>query len=279
MTDIWVLEDLACHDASCAPPPVGTGGSKPGPGRGQLSPKASERKNPPKAITTNAYELRKHGLRELFDGEIGKGLRFGDDTDVQWVSDEYGWFVTGNLVNGVGDSVAFFERSVGVKGGKIVATHDTLRVNEGFQGSGYAQAFNDHLMTWYEKVGVDRIELTAGHEVGPYAWARQGYRIQGAENGPGWNRKRWVSDRLDNVEKLSEDPDLRAEVRALRNASNRGEDVQPIHVASLGQNDPDLHWNDPDFGDMWPGKRVLVEMNYQETDRRREYDGVYYLGS
>jgi hypothetical protein len=28
---------------------------------------------------------------------------------------------------------------------------------------------------------------------------------------------------------------------------------------------------------MWPGKDVLIEEHYQNSDRTREWDGVYYL--
>lgn len=269
--------DLACHDPSCAPPPVGTGGSKPGgPARGVLSPKANERVNKPVAVVDSIYELRKHGLRETFDGEIGQGLSFGEDTDVRWISDDVGWFIEGNLVDRNGTSVAFFERYVSLdKKGALVATHETLRIHEDYRGRGYAQAFNDHLLAWYQKVGVDRIELIAGHEMGPFAWARQGYRIQGEG---GENRKRWVSNRLKLIEMGTDDPDVKAQVRALRQASDRGEDVQPIHVASIGQDIPSLHWQDDYFGDMWPGKSVLVDEHYQGSDdRSRDYDGVYYL--
>lgn len=263
--------DLACHDASCAPPPVGTGGSKPG--RGALSPKRNERTNQPVSAVRDIYELRKHGLRETFDGEIRGGLSFGEDTDVRWVSDDYGWFIEGSLVDRNGTSVGYFERAIGLKDGKLVATHETLRVSEEHQGKGIAQAFNDHLLNWYQKIGVDRIELIAGHEMGPFHWARQGYRIQGEG---GENRKRWVANRLKLIEQDTDDPDVRSQVRALRTASDRGEDVQPIHVASIGQDIPALHWRDKTFGDMWPGKAVLVAEDYQE-DRSREYDGVYYL--
>lgn len=269
--------DLACHDPSCAPPPVGTGGSKPGgPARGVLSPKASERKNIPVPATTDNYELRKHGLRELFDGPVGRsGLQFGD-VDVQWIGDDKGWFIEGSLTDAGGTHVGHFERYIGVKGNQIVAKHETLVLEEQYRGRGYAQAFNDHLMAWYQKVGVDRIELTAGLDMGPYVWATQGYRIKGVEGGE--NRKRWVSDRLKRIEQLDDDPDLRAQVRALRKASDAGEDVQPIHVASIGQDDPGLRWEDEKYGTMWPGKRVLIEEFYHNTDDLgRDWDGVYYL--
>jgi GNAT superfamily N-acetyltransferase len=272
---MMTTDELACYDASCAPPPVGTGGSKPGgPARGVLSPKASERTRVPVPVTTSNYELRKHGLRELFDGPIGGGLEFSDDTDVQWLGDDKGWFIEGSLRKG-GENVGYFERYIGLKGGKLVATHETLILEEQYQGKGYAKAFNDHLLAWYQKVGVDRIELRAGFDMGPFVWATQGYRIQGVEGGE--NRKRWVDNRLKQIEERDDDPELRTAVRALRKANDRGEDIQPIHVASIGQDDPRLHWQDEKYGDMWPGKDVLIEEHYQNSDRTREWDGVYYL--
>lgn len=274
--------DLACHDPSCAPPPVGTGGSKPGgPARGVLSPKRDGRKNTPTPVTTDNYELRKHGLREAFDGPIGtSGLAF-DAADVQWLGDDKGWFMEGSLVDSKGEYVGHFERYVQVKPASsvvpsaIVAKHETLILEEAHQGKGYAQAFNDHLFAWYQKVGVDRIELTAGFDMGPYVWATQGYRIKGEG---GENRKRWVSNRLVLIEQMDNDPDLKVQVRALSKASESGEDVQPIHVASIGQDDPKLHWEDEKYGTMWPGKAVLIDEHYHGSDdRSREWDGVYYL--
>lgn len=266
--------ELACHDAACAPPPVGTGGSSPGgPARGVLSPRAGERKRQPVSVVSDNYELRKHGLREAFDGKLGdSGLTF-DEVDVQFHGDK-GWFIEGRLKDDVG-TVAFFERSIGLKDDKLVATHETLLINEEHQGKGYAKALNDHLVDWYQKVGVDRIELVAGFDMGPYAWAVQGYRIQGEG---GYNRERWVGDRLTLIERMSDDPDLKVTVRTLRKANEAREDIQPIHIASIGQDDPALHWQDPDYGDMWPGKAVLIEKEYHGSDdQSRQWDGVYYL--
>lgn len=255
-----------------------------------LSPKASERKNPPKAVVSDAYNLKEHGIRELFDGPLNDEYHFDMEEEVAWLGAGTGWLASGFIANKAGEHVAFFERWYHQdEQGKLVATHETLKVEEPHQGKGIAQAFNNHLMDWYQKVGVDRIELVAGLEVGPYAWARQGYRIQGVEGGE--NRKRWVSDRLAKVRRHVTDyspvsnasyearTQLERETVALLNASNKGEDVQPIHVASLGQNIPEMHWQDDTFGDMWPGKAVLVESDRYMEDRSREYDGVYYLGS
>lgn len=280
-TDIWLV-DFACHDASCAPPPVGTGGSRPGPSKGHLSPVGSERKNPPVAKVAKIYDLR-HSMRETLDGDIGRGVSIVN-VDEQWLGDDKGWFVSGSLKIGDDSNAAYFERYFHMDNdGKLVATHEVLQVQDQYQGKGYAQAFNDHLVKWYNETGFDRIEVTAGLEVGPYAWATQGYRLRGVQGGH--NRQRWVADRLTRIDQVNgimtnSDPDLKERVRALRKASEAGEDIQPIHVASLGQDDPKLHWRDPNFGDMWPGKAVLVEKNYHGSDdRSREWDGVYYLGS
>lgn len=53
------LIELACHDASCAPPPIGTGGSTPGP-HGTVStrvPKAVKAEKPVTGLGTNLHEI------------------------------------------------------------------------------------------------------------------------------------------------------------------------------------------------------------------------------
>jgi hypothetical protein len=282
------LMELACHDAACAPPPVGTGGSKPGgPSRGVLSPKASERTRQPVAVVDDIYDLRKHGVRELFDGQINAEYGFDMEEEVAFLGAGTGWLAQGYITNKTGEHVAYFERWLHMdEQGKLVATHETLKVNDDQQGKGIAQMFNDHLMNWYQRVGVDRIELVAGMEVGPYAWARQGYRVRGVEGGE--NRKRWVADRIDrmveqarymgasNRVKYEESQAMVRDLVALKNASNRGEDIQPIHVASIGQGNDTWTWED-DHGSTWLGKSVLIDWEYQSDDFGRSYDAVYYL--
>lgn len=59
--------------------------------------------------------------------------------------------------------------------GEMEALHTTLALDRGFQGKGFARAFNDHMEGWYAESGVDRVSLEAASSVGGYAWARDGY--------------------------------------------------------------------------------------------------------
>lgn len=59
--------------------------------------------------------------------------------------------------------------------GKLWVYHAYLSLNSNFQGQGFAEAWNGHLMNWYSESGLDRIEVTANIDVGGYTWARQGF--------------------------------------------------------------------------------------------------------
>ncbi len=67
---------------------------------------------------------------------------------------------------------------------------------------------------------------------------------------------------------------------ALKNASRRGADIQPIHIASIGEGIP--AWSTHD-GKGWLGKDALVDWDADSHgtfggDNNRSYHAVYYLG-
>lgn len=278
--------DLACHDASCAPPPVGTGGSKGGPSRGILSPTSEGRVRQPQGTWPQVRGLSDVEIMDGFtvehNGYLARALRVERGSTTMKIH--------GEVRDSDGNRVGHYIRMLSEENGKVVATHDWLDIDPPAQGHGIAQALNDHALSFYQRIGVDSIELHAGLTVGPYAWARQGYRIGQSNLKPEATekmRKDWVDDRLRAAkqktilvksEHFEEAQTFQREVTALINANKRGEDIQPIHVASLGQDNPALHWHDPDFGDMWPGKAVLVDSGggRSETDLRDWY-GIYYL--
>lgn len=284
--------DLACHDAACAPPPVGTGGSKGGPSRGVLSPTREGRTREPQGRFSDLAKVSDADLLTRFSVEhagyaivptlTGVVRKKGEVRLNLMIMDEQG--------NRVGSVIRFLREG---DHGEIFADHDWFNIEyPSAQGKGLAQAFNDNALAQYQRLGVDRIELHAGLTVGPYAWARQGYRLKDPEGkGPEDDehyRRGWVSDRLLKVRyKLvpaliadgkitkEEGDALIREAMQLKNASADGEDVQPIHVASLGQGNDRLHWDD---GDMWPGKAVLIaDTDNPEVDPNRHWHGVYYL--
>lgn len=289
-----MTEDFACYDASCAPPPVGTGGSKPGPGgpgKGVLSPTANGRIKPDPSFTSVRKMIQHYGgtekalsdaLAEIYGGDLGNGYRVHVDR-VSIGGDMIA--ISGRILPEKGGAVGSFSRSLMFEDGEIVAEHGILNIREGHRGQGTAQRFNDRLVKYYNEIGVDRIELEAALSYGPFAWARQGYRFDGNSHVGGYDvekqRQAWVKEAIgrarnvvrsnDGVSKEVKDQFIE-EMNALLRASNAGEDVQPIHIASLGENRPELHQNG-----VWPGKAALIDRG-EYDDLYRSWNGVYYLG-
>lgn len=288
-------EELACHDASCAPPPVGTGGSKPG--KGRLSPRASERRLSPSG--RDIAGLDRTTAMRAFDVDVGDGVRF-ETQSARWLPQRREWEIEGN-VHAYSESdrgydspqiVGSFVRTIKQHDdGTISVEHEYLRLDEDYQGQGYAQRFNDKAMEFYESIGVDRITVHAAMSHGPFAWARQGYRYDetknGFEEGEGRTRHAWVADRIETMRTYVRmrhedgdvnDNDARAidrELVELKNASRSGEDVQPIHIASFGEGDNRV----PMERNNWLGKLALVNDGPQDAgeEQMRGYEAVYYL--
>lgn len=167
-----------------------------------------------------------------------------------------------------------------------VVTHDSLDLEASAQGHGIADAMNAHAMEAYRKYGVDHIDVTAGYSVGGYTWAVAGFRIDDghktAYGGFEGDRHEEVNGLLNaglaklpqlvQEGKLNEEQHAQAlkQINALREASLRGEDIQPIHIASLGE---DTHkfkreGNSGDPYTTWLGKEMLLGTSWH---------GSYYL--
>lgn len=181
-------------------------------------------------------------------------------------------YVRGYIMKGK-DQVAAFERTLVNEGKAIVVNHDEFIVNGSKQGKGLGDRFNAHAMSVYQEIGVDRITLEAGLEVGGYAWARQGFRF----NGDGASRAKYLNFALDRAEaRIKHIPALREhktellkQSRALRKAIATGKDVQPIHIASLGEKHK--HTTNDDNGNQitnWAGKDALLGTTWK---------GVYFF--
>lgn len=177
-------------------------------------------------------------------------------------------------VTGTNSIVGNFKRNISVDdNGKLLVYHDELFLDPAHHGKGIADRFNMHAVEKYQKYGVDRIELSAEHDVGGFAWARQGFR----HNGPDDERRRFLGRQLERVEGQLLKPQfrdhagrVRKEVRALQAALKAGEDVQPIHIASIGEG----YARGKGVGEggieypTWPGKSVLLGT---------KWPGVYYF--
>lgn len=198
----------------------------------------------------------------VYDADLGKGYQ----ARVVQVT---------NIPNGVSvlikirkghEEAATSTRELALDGaGRLVAHHETLYVNPKHQNQGIADKFNAHAVAEYQRLGVDRIDLHAGDTVGGYAWARQGFRIFEGD------RKKFLTDQLDRLPVILKKPVLRPHAKkimkdaaALRKAIEAGEDVQPIHLAALGEKYA-RHKAQDDHGNTyttWPGKSLLIGTNW-----------------
>jgi predicted kinase/mRNA-degrading endonuclease toxin of MazEF toxin-antitoxin module len=283
------IEDFACTDASCAPPPVGTGGSNPtGSKRWTgLSPSPDGRRKPRAAFRSVpadqddlddlGYETTHDLARDIWEQELDNGYstRVYDMAYGRSTTTRTDLTVGGVIMDANGHQVGTFVRIMHVVVGNdgkatIKVEHDYLNLDQEHHGMGIADQFNSNAIKKYQEIGVDSIELHAAMSVGPYAWARQGFRIKEDI------QQEWVTDRAKAVRNVLDDgvkagrwtesqvSGVKATATSLINAVKRGEDVQPIHLASLGEDDPNLRW-ELDGHPMWPGKRVLVQVDGDES--------------
>lgn len=177
------------------------------------------------------------------------------------------WKVEGQILSPSGHEVGRFKRKIEYNDEtrELTVTHDVLVLDREFQGKGLADAFNAQAVEQYQRYGVRAIRLHAAMDVGGYAWARQGFRIFPEED-----REREVDRLLKRAEHAVEDNEhqftkaqraqMMTEIERLRNANDDGEDVQPIHVAAIGEK---VHQFDTDAPGKpsyrtWVGKSALM---------------------
>lgn len=78
----------------------------------------------------------------------------------------------------VGNFIREFKRE---PNGDLVVKHEHLHIDPEFQGKGIASEMQKSAVEAYNDLGVNRIELTAGYDAGPYAWARTGFKFDPGE--------------------------------------------------------------------------------------------------
>lgn len=231
-----------------------------------------------------------HIARQVYDADLGNGFTSSvDHEDIE----SYGaggfvdTYINGSINRADGLKVGYWKRHFYTDDdGALVAEHQELFLDPQYQGRGIADRFNAHSIAKYQKYGVDRIELEAAADVGGYAWARQGFRLKDdVVNGVANDeyRRNFLNRQLDrtavkfNIPILNEHRKrLNAEVAVLRKAIEAGEDVQPIHLASIGEKyarytGRDIQGNSggsPREYETWPGKELLLGT---------QWNGVYYF--
>ncbi|MEV0996892.1 hypothetical protein [Nonomuraea sp. NPDC050202] len=71
-----------------------------------------------------------------------------------------------------GQTTRIFRRGLD---GSLWVSHNYLKMEDEFQGQGFAKAWNGHLEAWYRESGLERIEISPGLTAGGYVWAMDGY--------------------------------------------------------------------------------------------------------
>jgi len=301
-TQTFILEEatFACHDASCRPPTSGgTGGSRPGSaGFSGMSPTAEGRVVPKHLITYLDHDTLDavgfgHGeldvgtrgslfVKSFYDAKLPEGISMSMRVEQVPGGSSH---VVGVIKNEFGRRVGNMERTIEWDDhGKTVVTHDSLVLDPEFQGRGIASAINSHAMQAYERYGVDHIVVHAGYSAGGYVWAAAGFRVRPLKmDGSTGKRESQIaqfairasSEVLPTLAAnahitTAQHSALQSEINRLARASADGQDIQPIHIASLGQKDMQFTKKGAQ-GDYktWPGKEILLGTTWT---------GEYYLG-
>lgn len=176
------------------------------------------------------------------------------------------WKIEGKILTPSGHEAGRFKRKIEYnrETRELSVTHDILVIDTDHQGKGLADAFNAQSVAKYQEYGVRDIKLHAAMNVGGYAWARQGFRIF-----PEGERQNEITQLLKRADHALEDADeltdenrlaIRKELKALKKANADGEDVQPIHIAALGEKVQQYEVNKPgkDPYRSWVGKSALL---------------------
>ena len=217
-------------------------------------------------IEKDTYETQKEAdlrfARDIFDVDLGGGYAARVKSVKMFEKD--GEMVVVGRIEKDGETVGFWNRSIIAETSKRASVyHVELFIERAHQGQRLGDKFNSHAVAKYQELGVDRVELHAGDTVGGFAWARQGFRWKNQDVAQKVGNKA-----LDHVEASPlASPEVRREASALRAALKAGEDVQPIHIASLGEREQRTVPSANGTG-MWAGKRAML-MN--------GWEGVYYF--
>lgn len=214
--------------------------------------------------------------RRTFETTLPGGHRSVIDREETYSVNEDTYYVSGRIQNAHGRNVGFFERVISRDGNELVVNHETFTLDHEIQSMGIGAAFNAHVIGQYRKLGVDKVELHAGYEVGGYAWAREGFRLypdtrhsrieEFAQIAHNHTEDAGRDGRLDKAEAKQ----IHSTIDKLVSASARGEDVQPIHITTIGHDQ--THWKgQDDFEreyDTWVGKEAMLGT---------VWPGVYYF--
>ena len=211
--------------------------------------------------------------RDIYDTDLGGGYR--SSVSQVTVYDNKEMSIQG-VITYKGKEVGTFDRAISIeKRGVVVVDHTELMIHAAHRSKGLADRFNAHAVAKYQEMGVDRITLHAGDEVGGFAWARQGFRFANRDvaNKAAWKALQMVEADLKYLPNIRNNKEAKKqiedEVFAIRRALEEGKDVQPIHIASIGERYKweSFHEESGPYTN-WTGKRAMM---------RTPWEGVYYF--
>lgn len=105
--------------------------------------------------------------------------QIGDDFGIYWNRKIVTFFENGNAVfnyKGLsGKEEVGLNRTFRYDGYKKVVSHDYFELPEELQGKGIAKKIFKGLFSEYERMGIDRVEVSANMDVGGYCWAKYGF--------------------------------------------------------------------------------------------------------
>ncbi len=202
----------------------------------------------------NGYVSKVHASRAAYD-----------DGGLKYIS------IDGTINTHLGTQVGDFHRAIYDDFDGIKINHDGFDVYEEWQGSGIGSVFISKCFDAYAQAGVDRVAVYASDYMGGFVWARMGFRIR--NDTTRHTIIKWMISRVRTVIfdapiSASKKKQAFSDMDKILSASEKGEDIQPCHVAAIGEEY--ATWGGQN-GHMilWPGKKAL--MNYGA------WDGVYYF--
>lgn len=189
-------------------------------------------------------------MGETPDGRVVRLQASVEDVSVERYWGENHVDVTGTIYDEDGNWAGEFQRRFFIDdSGSVAVSHELLRIDEDYQGTGFAKVFNRQAEDYYISHGITDVHVHAALDVGGFAWARQGFdwaRTGGATS----SVKGQMDDVLDSgllpgsVQRSGRD--LRARLDL---PSSDPDYPSPREVAS---------WGYVKGADTWPGKESLL---------------------
>jgi GNAT superfamily N-acetyltransferase len=200
--------------------------------------------------------------------------------------DDSSFEVGGRIFAPDGTSIGRFLRGfVRRPDGKLVAHHDSMKIDPEYQGTGFASDFNANLIAWYRRSGFDQVDTEANEDVGGYAWPSQGFDFANEDS-----FEMWAASAAARLKALTEPPgsellsptqrqfyfdslaadfpgispeQLQAQIETfkamLEEARNGHRPVSAYELSQVGRTPGQGK------GDMWIGKYLMLGSSFEAT--------------